>query len=70
VEGALAATQLALLRALDPGSVDGLNTGQFCLAVKTLPVPAEDADLRTWEGVRALALAEWGDAHPLVGLLA
>jgi len=70
VEGALAATQLALFRALDPGAVDGLDTVQFDLAVKALPVPAAEADVLTWEGVRDLALAEWGDAHPLVGLLA
>jgi predicted nucleotidyltransferase len=70
VEGALAATQLALLRALGPGTVDGLDTCQFYVAVKALPVPTADARLLTWEGVRDLALTEWGDAHPLVGLLA
>jgi hypothetical protein len=70
VEGALAATQVALLRALDPAATDGLDTGQFHLAVQTLPVPAGEAELRSWEGVRDLALAEWCDAHPLVGLLA
>jgi O-antigen/teichoic acid export membrane protein len=70
VEGALAATQVALLRALDPGAAGGLDTGQFRLAVQALPVPAGEADLRSWEGVRDLALAEWCDAHPLVGLLA
>ena len=70
VEGTLAATQVALLRALDPGAADGLNAGQFRLALRTLPVPAGEAELRSWEGVRDWALAEWCDAHPLVGLLA
>ena len=67
---ALAATQVALLRALDPAATNGLDTRQFHLAVQTLPVPAGEAELRSWEGVRDLALAEWCDAHPLVGLLA
>ena len=70
MEAALAATQLALLRALDPGSTDGLDAGQFRLAVEAFPVPAGDAELLSWEDVRDLALAEWCDAHPLVGVLA
>jgi hypothetical protein len=70
VEGALAATQVALLRALAPGAADGLDRGEFRLAVQTLPVPAGEAILRSWEGVRDLVLAEWCDAHPLVGLFA
>jgi O-antigen/teichoic acid export membrane protein len=70
VEGTLAATQVALLRALEPGAADGLNAGQFRLALQTMPVPVGEAELRSWEGVRDVALAEWCDAHPLVGLLA
>jgi len=70
VEGALATTQVALLRALNPGAADGLDARQFRLALQTLPVPAGGAELRSWEGVRDLTLAEWCDAHPLVGLLA
>jgi O-antigen/teichoic acid export membrane protein len=70
VEAALAATQLELLRALDPGSAGGLNTAHLRLAGEALPAPLGTAGWNTWEELRDLALAEWLDAHPLVGLLA
>ncbi len=69
VETALAATQVALLRALDPNSSDGLNATHLRLAVEALPPGLAGQDLR-WEDVRNVALAEWLDAHPLVGVLA
>ncbi len=70
VEAALADTQLALLRALDPGAPDGLDTEHFRLANEALPVPLSTDDRHSWEDLRDLALAEWLDAHPLVGFLA
>lgn len=69
VETALAATHLALLRALDPGSADGINPAHLRLAVQTLPSGLAGQDMG-WEDVRDVALAEWMDAHPLVGVLA
>lgn len=70
VEGALATTQLMLLRALDPGSRDGFDAIQLRLAREAFPVPIRAADRLRWEDIRDLALAEWLDAHPLVGVLA
>jgi hypothetical protein len=67
VETALAATQLELLCALDPGSPGGLDTGYLRLACAALPAPLGPAGWPTWEGLRDLALAEWLDAHPLAG---
>ena len=69
VETALAATQVALLRALDPASSDGLDATQLRLAIEALPPGLADTDMG-WEHVRDVALAEWLDAHPLVGVLA
>jgi len=70
VEAALADTQLALLRALDPVSPEGLDTEHFRLAGEAFPMPLGTTGRRSWEEMRDLALAEWLDAHPLVGLLA
>ena len=70
VEAALAATQLALLRALDPRSVDGLDATYLRVAAEVFPVPLGTSGRRSWEEMRDVALAEWLDAHPLVGLLA
>jgi len=69
VETALAAAHIALLRALDPGSSDGLDAAQLRLAVEALPPGLGGQDM-DWEDVRDVALAEWLDAHPLVGVLA
>ena len=70
VEAALAATQLALLRALNPDSMEGFDAALFRLADESFPVLLSARDRLSWEGVRDLALAEWLDAHPLVGVLA
>ncbi len=70
VEAALAAMQLALLRALDPRSENGLDATQLHVALEVCPVPLGAPGSRSWEEMRDLALAEWLDAHPLVGLLA
>jgi O-antigen/teichoic acid export membrane protein len=70
VEAALAAAQLALLRALDPGSPAVVDAVQLQQAIGVLPKPLAAASLHRWEDVRDLVLAEWPDAHPLVGLLA
>jgi hypothetical protein len=67
VETALAATQLELLRALDPGCAGGLDTAHLRLACAALPARLGPAGGRTWEGLRDLVLAEWLDAHPLAG---
>jgi O-antigen/teichoic acid export membrane protein len=67
VEAALAATQLELLRALDPGSAGGLDTAHLRLACEAMPPALGAAGGHTWEGLRDLVLAEWLDAHPLVG---
>ena len=69
VEAALAATQLALLRALDPYAAEGLDTALFRLAGEVCPVPLRPGSQQSWEDVRDLALTEWPDAHPLVGVL-
>jgi hypothetical protein len=70
VEAALAEMQLALLRALDPEASDGVDAAQLRLAATALPpfLPAES--MHSWEYLRDLALAEWRDAHPLVGVMA
>jgi len=70
VESALAKTQLALLCALDPYSAEGVDADQLRQAEDACPVPSRRADRPSWEDLRTLALAEWLDAHPLVGLLA
>jgi hypothetical protein len=70
VEAALAAAQVGLLRALDPGAVDGFDATRLRLAVAMLPPPLGAAGICIWEDARDLALAEWPDAHPLVGVLA
>jgi len=70
VESALAKTQLALLCALDPYSADGVDAYQLRQAMDACPVSSRRADRPSWEDIRALVLAEWLDAHPLVGLLA
>jgi hypothetical protein len=70
VEAALAATQLELLRALDPGSADGVDAAHFRLAGQACPVPPGAAGWPSWERLRDVALAEWLDAHPLAGVLA
>lgn len=70
VEAALAAAQLALLRALDPGSTDGVDAACLRLAVEALPARLRAGNGHSWEDVRDLTLAEWPDAHPLVGLMA
>ncbi len=67
VETALAATQLELLCALDPGSAGGVDTAHLRLACAAMPAPLRPAGWHTWEGLRDLALAEWLDAHPLAG---
>lgn len=67
VETALAATQLELLRALDPGSAGGLDLAHLGLAGAALPARLGPAGWRSWEGLRDLVLAEWLDAHPLAG---
>lgn len=70
VERALAETQLALLRALDPEAVDGVDAVQLRLAATALPRFLTVGKPHTWEDLRDLALAEWRDAHPLVGVMA
>jgi O-antigen/teichoic acid export membrane protein len=70
VESALARTQLALLCALDPGAAGGVDVYQLGQAERACPLPPRPAERRSWEDLRALVLAEWLDAHPLVGLLA
>lgn len=69
-EAALAETQLALLRALDPQAADGVDAVQLRLAATALPSFLAGGETHTWEDLRDLALAEWRDAHPLVGVLA
>ena len=70
VEAALATTQIELLRALDPGSGDGLDGAHFRRAGEAFPLPLDATGCLRWEEVRDFALAEWLDAHPLVGVLA
>jgi O-antigen/teichoic acid export membrane protein len=70
VEAALAETQLALLRALDPEAADGVDAVQLRLAATALPSFLAAGNKHTWENLRDLALAEWRDAHPLVGVMA
>ena len=70
VEAALAETQLALLRALDLEAADGVDAVQLRLAATALPRFLAAGKPHTWEGLRDLALAEWRDAHPLVGVMA
>ena len=70
VEVALAETQLALLRALDLEAADGVDAVQLRLAATALPSFLLMRQTRTWEDLRDLALAEWRDAHPLVGVMA
>ena len=69
-EAALAEVQLALLRALDPEGADGVDAVQLRLAATALPRFLAAGKPRTWEDLRDLALAEWRDAHPLVGVMA
>jgi hypothetical protein len=69
-ETALAQTQLALLRALDPDAPDGVDAAQLRLAAQTLPPSLLAGSMHSWEYLRDLALAEWRDAHPLVGVMA
>jgi O-antigen/teichoic acid export membrane protein len=69
VEAALARTQLALLRALDPEAADGVDAVQLRLAATALPRFLAAGKPHTWEDLRDLALAEWRDAHPLVGVM-
>ena len=74
VEAALASTLLALLGALDPGSPDGLDSGHFRLALEALPARLAPPDTLGWEAlswevVRDIAVGEWSDAHPLMGVL-
>lgn len=69
-EVALAGTQLALLRALDPDAVDGVDAAQLLLAARALPPSLLAGSTYSWEYLRDLALAEWCDAHPLVGVMA
>ncbi len=73
-EAALASTLLALLEALDPGSPDGLDSGYFRLALEMLPARLAAlgivrGEALSWEVVRDIAMGEWSDAHPLMGLL-
>jgi hypothetical protein len=70
VEAALAEAQLALLRALDPQAADGVDAVQLRLAAAALPSFLAGRKTHTWEDLRDLALAEWRDAHPLVGVMA
>jgi O-antigen/teichoic acid export membrane protein len=70
VEAALARTQLALLRALDPEAADGMDAAQLRLAATALPSFLTASKPHTWEDLRDLVLAEWRDAHPLVGVMA
>jgi O-antigen/teichoic acid export membrane protein len=70
VEAALAKTQLALLRALDRGAADGVDSVQLRLAAMALPAFLAAETTHSWEDLRDLALAEWRDAHPLVGVMA
>jgi O-antigen/teichoic acid export membrane protein len=70
VEAALAETQLALLRALDPDAVDGVDAAQLRLAAGALPASLAAESMHSWEDLRDLVLAEWRDAHPLVGVMA
>jgi O-antigen/teichoic acid export membrane protein len=69
VEASLASTLLALLRALDPHSPDGLDAGHFRLAIEALPARLAALDTLSWEVVRDIAMGEWPDAHPLMGVL-
>ena len=66
----MATTQLTLLRALDPDSREGFDAIQLRLAREAFPVPTRAAGRLSWEDMRDLVLAEWLDAHPLVGVLA
>ena len=70
VEAALAETQLALLRALDSEAAHGVDAVQLRLAATALPSFLAAGKPHTWEDLRDLALAEWRDAHPLVGIMA
>jgi len=70
VEASLAGAQLALLRALDPHSADGLDGRQLRQAVEVRQRLGGTLLTQSWEELRDFILAEWLDAHPLVGLLA
>ena len=69
VEASLASTLLALVRALDPDSPDGLDARHFRLAIEALPARLTAPDTLSWEAVRDIAMGEWSDAHPLMGVL-
>lgn len=70
VEAILAATQLELLRALDPFAAGGYNAACLNRAVKKLQILSGASLMISWEVARDIALTEWSDAHPLVGLMA
>lgn len=70
VEAALAETQLALLQALDPEAAGGVDAVQLRLAATALPSFLAGGETHTWRDLRDLVLAEWRDAHPLVGVMA
>lgn len=69
-EAALGETQLALLRALDPDAANGADAAQLRLAARALPPSLLAGHTHSWENLRDLAMAEWRDAHPLVGIMA
>ena len=69
VEATLAASLVALLQALNPQSANGLDIPWLHRAVDTLPLTPDIGGLPHWEDARDLALTEWSDAHPLVGLM-
>ena len=70
VERRLAATQLELLRSLDPSSAEGVNAARLRRAHELCPTWSGGRNWLTWEALRDQVLTEWLDAHPLVGLLA
>jgi len=66
-EAALARAQIGLLRALDPGSPAGYAEDRLREAIAALPLAPRRVKTGSWERLRDFALAEWQDAHPLVG---
>ena len=70
VEKRLAATQVELLRSLDPESANGVNASRLRRAHQLCPTWSGGCKWLSWEELRDQVMTEWLDAHPLVGLLA
>ena len=69
VEADLARAQVLLLRALSPRTPGGVDVELLGRALAALP-GGLGRGLVSWESARDVAVLEWADAHPLVGVLA